>query len=210
MKGFKRFQELLKLNYSASQMGFKVGAAEINRISARIKLAMAFKKLDLEGYKQDTEEAYAALFKVFLTYSAFEQFLGIYDVEFYNLDQQFPDHDYLNISQEIRNKDKQGKFFDFIDEQLDSQRLKTRVSNFRTGTNFNPANVAAAVRHVFAHGKLTPNANKSNPKVTISICNILVNFLLNFMDVEFEKSINQFYTQQEQVGFKQLKKRTSI
>jgi len=200
MQGFKKFQELLKLNYSASQMGFHVGAAEINRISARVKLAMSFKKLEIEGYAQGTADAYSSLFKIFLMYSAFEQFLKIYAANFYDIDQQFPSHQYIEISNAIRSKDNSGKFFEFLFKHLDRQQIKSRVSNFQSGVSSNPAVLAAAIRHVFAHGKLTPNANKGNPKVTIAICTILSDFLLNFMDAEFEKSVNSFYEAQEERG----------
>jgi hypothetical protein len=202
MQGFKKFQELLKLNYSASQMGFNVGAGEINRIGARVKLATAFKKLELDGYAHDTADAYSSLFKIFLMYSAFEQFLKIFDIKFYDIDHRFPDHQYIEISNSIRSKDAPGKFFDFIHEHLDSQQLKTRISDFQSCTSSNPAVLAAAIRHVFAHGKLTPNANKGNPKVAIGICALLSDFLLNFMDVEFEKSVNRFYEEQEQKGLR--------
>lgn len=203
MKGYKKFQELLRRGYGAPQFGFKVGATEINRISARVKLATSFKGMELEGYQQETADAYAALFKTFLMYSAFEQFLEIYGLKFYQLDESLNGYDFERISGEMRAKDKGGKFIDFICEHLETNSLKTRVKTFQENGNHNPAILAAAVRHVFAHGKLTPNANKGNPKVAIAICTLLSDFMLNVMDTEFEASVNRFYEEQEKKGLRQ-------
>jgi hypothetical protein len=54
------------------------------------------------------------------------------------------------------------------------------------------AAVSAAIRHVFAHGVLTANANDMNPRAAHEIGTAVANFLFNLMDDEFTKTVEAY------------------
>jgi hypothetical protein len=51
--------------------------------------------------------------------------------------------------------------------------------------------LASAIRHIFAHGWLSPNANQVNPNTVVEICDLLHQFLLSFMDIEFSNRLDK-------------------
>jgi hypothetical protein len=44
--------------------------------------------------------------------------------------------------------------------------------------------MSAGIRHVFAHGPLCAYSNRIHPKNVYSICRLISNFLIDFMDIE--------------------------
>ena len=114
---------------------------------------------------------------------------------------------YQEISEQILNLDKKGKFLNTLMDQLDpkAKRNKERISKFQSKELSTPLPVAAAIRHIFAHGKLTPNANDTNPKKVGKICVLLSNLMKKIMDTEFEKKIDSFY---DEIKSKAKKKKT--
>jgi hypothetical protein len=194
MHAFPLFQQLRKQHYSVRDIGFQVGTATVNRVQARYRLARSCQGINLEGYNPNTAKAYSELFRLFLAYSAFEQFLTLYRIPFYEIEGRFAGHAYANTSEAIRQADPNGRLLDFLHAELDSAPHKTRIREFQAGGNNNPVVVAAALRHLFAHGKLGPNANKSYPVAVGRISERLCGFLLDFMDMEFAQSLRAFCT----------------
>lgn len=201
MKGFKRFQELLKLDFHPTMMGFKnIRAKKINRINARVKFAQSFQAVKAKGYSPETMLGYNGIFQTFLAYSAFEGFLQIFKTKFYEVDATFPNYKYAFISKKIRSLDKKEKFIDSVHSQLTSVQLKARLISFQNEETNNPLILAAAIRHTFAHGKLAANANDANPKHVAGICTLLSELIFEIIDTEFEKKINTFYEQEKKKG----------
>jgi hypothetical protein len=62
---------------------------------------------------------------------------------------------------------------------------KRELENYFNDDVCNIGYLASAIRHLFAHGWLTPNANQVDPVVATTICNDLCTFLLRVMDDEF-------------------------
>lgn len=192
MHDFQLFQNLRKRHYTTRDLGFQVGTATINRVHARYRLARSYQGMHLDGYGQPTAEAYSHLFHLFLTYSTFEQFLTLYGIRFHELEEHFIDHPYAEVSGVIRQADSNGRLLDFLFNELDNNQHKARIRAFGAGQHNNLAVIAAALRHVFVHGKLGPNSNRVNPSTISQISIHLRAFLLNVMDVEFSHTLHAF------------------
>lgn len=196
MRSFPLFQQLRSLHYTTRDMGFHAGTAAINRIQARYRLAMSFQNMELDGYHSTTARAYSDLFRIFLTYSAFEQFLTLYKIRFFEVDIHFIQHSYGESAHFIRRSDPKSKLLDFLIAELDNATHKNRVQQFKEGASDNPVVVAAALRHLFAHGKMGPHANRSYPAAVGKIAVHLSQLLIQIMDIEFERTLHTFCEQQ--------------
>ncbi len=194
MRSFPLFQSLRQQHYRTREIGFHAGTATVNRVQARYRMARSYQGMHLDGYSRATADAYSDLFRLFLTYSAFEQFLTLYRARFYALEGDFSNHPYAEVSEAIRQADANRRILDFLYAELDSPSHKTAIQRFGAGHHNNPAVVAAALRHVFVHGKLGPNSNRGNPAAIGQISKKLCDFLLNFMDTEFTHTLHAFCT----------------
>lgn len=207
MKGFKEFQECLAINHPATMQHFhQLSAGKINRINARVNFAQSFQGVQAQDYTPQTMTGYNGLFRVFLTYSAFEGFIQLFpSINRYEVEQGFPDYDYTSISQQILSLDRQGRFLDSLHDQLDdkARKMKIRMRAFQQDKAATPLVVSAAIRHVFAHGKLVPNTKDANPKKVGAICVLLSDLMLEIMDTEFEKKVMSFNDHIKQEGLKE-------
>jgi hypothetical protein len=66
---------------------------------------------------------------------------------------------------------------------------KAQIEKHFKGEDLNSSYLASAIRHIFAHGKLTPHANTSKPRNVVKICNAISDFLLLLMDTEFSNKV---------------------
>lgn len=179
------------MQHSCADMGFHAGKAEVYRCYARLRLARSYKGLSLEGYTAPTVEAYSELMRVFLVFSAFEQFLKLYKLRFFELEQLATATDSGAVAITIRNADKKSLFISFLCRHTHAD-LRKRLELFISGASHNPAIVAAAVRHVFAHGILAPHSGRIAPRTTTSVCQLLSEWMLDYIDEVFDSSIQEF------------------
>lgn len=194
MKGFKKFQELLGIDHFRTMRKFDgKSAGKVNRIAARMKFVLSFEEISTNNYTAETMAGYNGMFKTFLTYSAFEGFLQLFNTQFHEVDTAFTDYSYEEISKKIITLDKGKKFLDSIHSQLTSERLQVRLKQFQDEEIMNPIVLATSIRHTFAHGKLTPNTKKVKPKVVAEICELLSDLMIEIMDTEFERKIDSIY-----------------
>jgi len=202
MKGYKRFQDLLSMGYQPAMMKFgNVKAGKINRIAARVSFALAFNTVQVEGYTEETIQGYNGLFKTFLAFSALEGVLDILGYKTQDLTSFSNTTKFKKVGEKILELDKKSKIVDFLLENTTHSKLKERLSNFIANKE-NPLILAAAVRHTFAHGKLTANVNQANPKAVAQIGNLLSDLIFNVIDTEFENKINLFYERAERNDFR--------
>jgi len=92
---------------------------------------------------------------------------------------------------DLHNADTAVTTFNFVQSHCKRQ-VRRDVDLFLAGKPCNPFNLPAAVRHVFAHGILTPNAAGVDPAVLANICSISSDLLFLVMDREFEKRMKRF------------------
>lgn len=202
LERFARFQELRQQGHAPRQMGFSAATGQINIFSNRMRLARAFKGLMLEGYSNSTVAGYNAFVQVVLTHSALECFMDVQGLtkktnrggspQWELLTDLMEPHEPHHVISLFNAKDKNGKFYEFLHSRLDNDKLKSNFTSCREGKIPNIAYISLSIRHIFAHGHLTANANGINPHSVNTICQSTSNFLINFMDYEFSKAIDAY------------------
>ena len=193
MNGYKEFQQLLKQDFYGTMKHFKgkkkvsmkETAGKINRITARMKFVKKFQEVKVKQYSKETMSGYNGIFQTFLAYSAFEGFIQLFpEVDKNEVEKGFPKKKYKQVSKKILQLDKGNKFLDSLQQQVTNHTLKNRIIAFQKGEKTTPLVIAKSIRHIFAHGKLTPNANDANPEKVAEICSLLSNLMLEIMDKE--------------------------
>lgn len=198
LESFGRFQQLRRREYVPSRIGFnsKVDTGYINRLNARINVAKSFRRIDLDGINDETVAGYDGFFQVFLTHSALERFMKLYDVKHVSgLDDYLTTHCPEKVVKEFFDLDDKGKLHDFLCNHIDERgkKIEEGLTMCKRGESTNVAYVSAAVRHIFAHGHLTANAGGINPRNVNKACMLVSDFLLHFMDAEFTRKIDACY-----------------
>jgi hypothetical protein len=157
----------------------------VNRFKARYRLARAFRGLDLEGFSRATQEGYSALTKVSLHWSAFEAMLlafGLGD----DARSIARGYDFSRSVAAVRRYDPGDLYFTFVREMLDARSpLKRQLRQYLAGGPVTTFALAKALRHIYFHGHLTPNAREVAPGSVVAICNVLTDSLVFVMDEEF-------------------------
>lgn len=80
-------------------------------------------------------------------------------------------------------------FASFLEDNTTRSTLKTKLTAVIRGESHNILAIAAAVRHIFAHGKLSAHANRCSPGKVDQICGDLTDNLFLFMDNEFKRKV---------------------
>ena len=168
----------------AGQFGFDTDNGDVNRFAARFRAAACYRGVNLEGYSAATAGGYSALCRVLFTWSAFESFLGICGLDQVTAAPILDARGAGAVIAKIRRADTGSLFYRFIYDRVNTAH-KRELENFFNNDPFNAAYLASAIRHLFAHGSLTPNANQVDPDTVTTVCNALCEFLLTVMDDEF-------------------------
>jgi hypothetical protein len=82
-------------------------------------------------------------------------------------------------------------FFNVIRRHLIDKKQKAQIEAFANGEEISPLVLGKALRHIFLHGSLTPNAAGASPHEVKIICEELCNYMVEVMDGEFEKRANE-------------------
>ncbi|NQZ28470.1 MAG: hypothetical protein HRT55_19390 [Colwellia sp.] len=176
--------------HAYSRFDFVGGEGDINRFGSRFRLASSFKSLELDGYKEPTENGYSALCRVFLCWSVYEIFLPLMGLKPNNTATLLSKYDSNGLATKIKELDSDNKFYQFIYERV-NKKHKTELDKYFNSDPCNPQYLASAIRHIFSHGQLTPNANEVLPETVVSICNLLSEFLIKVMDDSFSAVIDR-------------------
>lgn len=181
--GFVKYHGYSRFNFVGTE-------GDVNRFGARFRLASSFKGLELEGYQEQTQNGYGALCRIFLCWSAYEVFLEIMGLNVKNTAKILSKYQDFQVAAMIRTLDVNNRFYKFIYERV-NKKHKTELDLYLNSDLCNLQYLASAIRHIFAHGPLTPNANEVEPRVVVQICELLSNFLLKVMDEEFSSVIDK-------------------
>ena len=180
----------LPQDFDLRTLGIMKPRADVNRFRARFRAAAAFRSVELEGFSEATSQGYAAFCRILFVYSAFEAFLALIDKKPSSIGPLLEKHGSLTVLQTLWSLDRDHAFYGFLHERV-QDRLKSELEEF---VQLNPCNVAllaGAIRHIFAHGYLTPNAAGGSPQRAAKICNTVADFLLRFMSMEFGDMVKQ-------------------
>lgn len=176
--------------YGCDGYEFPCQIADVNRFGARFRLAASFREILLQGYGDETAKGYGALFKVFLAWSAFETFMEVFSITQKNTASVISAYPVAASLLKIQTLDKNNSFYKFIYERVNRSHQK-ELDEYFASNPCNPIYLASAIRHIFAHGPLTPNANEVSPIVVSEICEVLYELLMNIMDNEFSNHIEK-------------------
>lgn len=183
----------MKAGRTIQELGFSVEAEfkDVVRFASRYRVANSFKGVDLEGFSEKTIHGYNALFKLFLSWSAFEQWLklvGLTNSDF-KTKKLFDLYGASSLCEAIKEYDKGDAFYSFLLENVTKGKHREEIRKYLQGRDMNGSYLASAIRHIFAHGLLTPHARKAQPHNVAKICDEISTFLLGIMDSEFTKSV---------------------
>lgn len=183
-----KWEDAKAKGYAPFAFGFTT-YADVNRFGARFRMARAFDGLSLGDYGSETVAGYSSLFRVFLCWTTFEQYLRALGQQHDEASAWYaallPD----GLVGECRADDSANKFFQFI-RQHTKRKAKTMLAKHLAGESICPTYLAAGIRHVFAHGILTPNANGADPAAVARICDRLAAALLAAMDGNFTSRVD--------------------
>ena len=172
-------------------LGFSGSPAEVNRFAARYRAARCFRDVTFEGLSSGTASGYSALCQLLLTFSAFEYFLKSIGITLPKSQQLLSDPERDRILKHVRTLNGHREVFAFVRTHV-NQNHQAELGRFLRAQGCNPVYLASSIRHLFAHGLLTPNAADVPPSAIASVSRYLCRVLLHIMDREFSRRIEQF------------------
>jgi hypothetical protein len=184
-----KFRRLIDAGKTASDFGFALPNEHTFRFCQRFRVSKSFEGVKLTGYSTSTVGGYSALFKILLTWSAFESFLKLIDRRQDACGTLLAPYDPEGRIHRIRGIDHKEKFYLFLSGQVNPTHKQELVRYFNNRP-FNITYLASAVRHIFAHGSLTAHPNHAQPATIKQISNVLCDFLLHVLDSEFTKHVD--------------------
>lgn len=160
-----------------------ISLSELNRFAARYRLAQSFNGIDADGYAKDTTDAYGAVLKVFLAYSALEQFHKA--VKPTKSGQHLSDRwaDWaVSPAASLKESD---AIIQFLIKTVSHNKLKNKLIAFQQGKHDNVLIVATAMRHAVAHGFMSVHPEGTSAKVSKMFCQQLSRTLLSISNRAF-------------------------
>ena len=188
----------LEKTHGFSSFGFHSSTqrGDVYRFGARYSLAADLSTVTVNGRTQNTSDGYAQLMRTVMAWGVVESYFELSDIKIGSQNARnsylVPYYDLVKITA-LKSKLNHQQCFKFFTE------LKSHVNpSHQTAINDYLANpvggydvsyLFSAIRHVFAHGILTPHTGKVTPKVTVKICKSLIEFFLSLMSEEFGKRV---------------------
>lgn len=193
LTSYKEFHDLLRLGKKPSDLGFadNISAGDIVRFASRYKAAKSCQGVILEGFTNKTTDGYSSLVKLMMCWSTFEGFLEIRGLNQKQVTELFDAYNAATLCEQIKTYDNGNTFYSFISSKANKTH-KDEIEKFFINEPLNSSYLVSGIRHIFVHGYLTPHANGSQAKNVVKICNIISGFVLNIIDSEFSKQINEF------------------
>ncbi|WP_460194429.1 hypothetical protein [Thermosynechococcus sp. FA-CM-4201] len=161
---------------------------------ARFRLAKSFQGLNLSNsYAQGTAQIYSSFTRVFFTYTAFEVYcsaLGLNASRESQIDSLLDTREQQKIISRIRQIDPRNKLIDYLLCYI-RPGLRQQLEDFKNGQEVNVTCLAKSIRHIFAHGKIAAHSPGLSSDKINTICTLTSDFLLETMDNDFEKRVNE-------------------
>lgn len=190
--GYVPWKGLHERGHQAVNAGFAVSNAELFRFLNRYKVAQSFRGINLDGFNSPTVDGYSALFRVMLVWSAFERFLVAIGLRQKDSTSLLVPYEPAKHVREVRKADYEARLFSFVRKHADKKPTQDQLDDFLQGRDCNPTYLASSLRHIFAHGWLTPHAGRTNPERVARVCGLVCDFHMNVMDGEFERRVSSY------------------
>jgi hypothetical protein len=118
-------------------------------------------------------------------WSAFEALLLAIGIRKDDLSVVSKRHDFTDLLARMRGTGNAAPFFQFVAMELDRKSQKAEVAKFLAAEPCCGLTLAKAVRHIFFHGSLTPNARQAESAAVAASCMMLADGVFGVMDAEF-------------------------
>ena len=160
-----------------------ISLSELNRFAARYRLARAFNGIDADGYAEDTTDAYGAVLKVFLAYSALEQFHKAVKPTKprQHLSERWAE---CAVSPAVSLRESEA-IIQFLIKTVSHNKLRDQLIAFQQGKHDNVLIVATALRHAVAHGFMSVHPEGTSARVSKIFCQQLSRMLLSISNQSF-------------------------
>jgi hypothetical protein len=171
--------------------GFSGTPGDVNRFAARYRASHSFTRVEFENLTAATSRGYSELCNLLLAYSAFEYYLKAIGLTIGNSDTMITIAERAKLLAQIRALAGYIPYFKFIHPHC-SKSLKYQIDLLLTPRVCNPLCLAAAARHAFAHGALTPNPTGVEPGVVEVVTRLLRKIIMRCMERDFEERMHDF------------------
>jgi hypothetical protein len=184
------WSELVAAGALPAELGFTCEQARLNRLNARYRVARSFRGIALERFGPTTIDGYTALFRLFLTWTAFEQYYTGLGLTAASRDAWFAPYLPPDIDARVRKLDPGNRLFNLVVSKTKGD-VQRHVDAYRRGAAYGFTYLPAALRHLFAHGILTPHANNADPGLVKELSNLLAEALLSGLASDFPDRVEQ-------------------
>jgi hypothetical protein len=192
------WQKFVDVDPTASELralGVSERRADIYRWASRFRIAKSFEAVQLSkaaDMKPETKALLDCICRAFLTYTAFEQFcmkvLMLKKDEDVDLKKLQDRYNQASVIAKVRKLDPKYQFFSFLQTNLDPTPAK-QMKAFITGAPCNVGFLGKAIRHLFAHGNLSPSSGSADLPAKRAITDEIHKFLIKVMDDEFRSKV---------------------
>ncbi|MEL7141679.1 MAG: hypothetical protein AAFY33_01645 [Cyanobacteria bacterium J06643_4] len=187
---WKNFWDWQKENeaYNLDALPHGVTQGSISVFGSKYHLATSFEGILAREYKMDeTVDAYSAVLKVFLAFSALESFCRStcpelrrqYEIESWAFE-KFPSV----VSGPAQTLRESERIVSFLTKNV-GKELKKRLNSFSAGNTDNCMHVAAAIRHAVAHGFISIRPYGTSAIASVDFCEDLSAMLIGVADEAF-------------------------
>lgn len=172
-------------------LGFSGTTSDVNRFAARYRASFSFKHIVFENLTASTASGYSELCHLLLAYSAFEYYLKALGLTIGNADSLISVHERAQTLTQLRALDGHAAYFRLVQRHT-SKNLRYQIGLYLTPRVCNPFCLAAAARHAFAHGTLTPNPAGFASGVVQVVTQFLHRAVMRVMERDFEQRMSAF------------------
>lgn len=192
LPGFIRARELLKrAGDSLKPLDMLGSKFDFYRFANRYRLAFRFQGVAIDGFEPETVGGYGALVRLFIVWSVFERYCELTGehAPFGRILGRAGREKLEELSLTFIRHDPDHKLFDFLVQQSLEKNRKD-LDRFASGNARGVVAVAAALRHIFAHGHLTAHPNGTNAADLQAICDAFSTFFLDLMRSDFLRRVH--------------------
>ena len=176
--------------------GFSGTPGDLNRFAARYRASSSFNYIAFDNLAATTSHGYSELCNLLLAYSAFEYYLKAIGLTLGNSDSLLTTGERARTLGQLRALKGNTGYFQFIYPYC-SKSIKHQVELYLAPRACNPFCLAAAARHAFAHGTLTPNPVGVEHGSVETMTRLLRKIVMRTMERDFERRMREF---EEELG----------
>lgn len=160
------FSSRLAKGESARTIGFSAGDGEVSRFFARYRLAAEYRNSAFYTFSSRTADCYSALIGLLLSYSSFEQCAAVSGLVVEGklaagkVDRLFEDSGIIKGAESLEPL---RPVFRYLSPLVSSRPLRIALDKAADGEEILPRQLISALRHTFAHGRLSAHIGGLSP-----------------------------------------------